>query len=359
MVSRKGLFILLFICLATNLFAQRNRFELDNQKYKIKKQFDYFNYGLKVRGPSFEVSLSEAGILNVSMGLWSDWDKSHPEKVWGVIENGLQLVQDSLNDPLSQRVFTIVLTPDSERPLYRFESKVPVGTDFMEVDSEWVIVKSQMDTIIVVEYFNTIVDSRDSILVPIIYKLSTKDLAQFSLSEEWKQKFKLEDIARRKKFEWRNFRSRAVFLAGVGVGASYNGNSFLSLDGGVYYLITRPIMSGVYPMLGYNASYALAGFNGKTGLYLFHGLDLGAFSGNGMEQLSIQKFGMQFGAAHIKHYELDGTTDGYKSAAYFGLHVPLGKAVNLSLDFATNFRFTPNNHVGYFGGKVKFYMRFF
>lgn len=351
------LIILLQLCIHQPLLAQC----CDNITYKpdpkVRKQFDYFGFSLTDYPLKLENGLLPEGSMTVNMGYWSDWNKSNPERVFQAIQKGLYLLKDSINDPLNQHVLTIALSADGREPLYRFKKTPPETTDFVEINAEVLSVKHRMDSIVVADYFYKVLNGKDSSLHAVIYIFTIKDLSVFNLSPEWRADFDSLNAVRKKGLGFKNFTSRLMLIAGAGIGVAMNGTAYPALDGGLYYNMASGPLPGTSAYFGYGASLGYAGFNGNRGLYLFHGVDIGAFSGNGLDAMTVQKIGLRLGAANIKPFEKNGTARDFRSAAYMGITFPLGKTINFSFDFASNFRFTEGNHVGYFGGKLKFYFR--
>lgn len=357
-MRKASILIILFqLFLLQSLWAQC----CDNITYKpdpkVRKQFDYFNFSAANFPLKLENGLSPEGNLTVSMDYWSDWKKSDPDRVFRSIREGLDLLKDSITDPLSQHILTIALSPNAAEPLYRFKKTAPETTDFVQINGEVMSVKHRMDSVVVADYFYKVINSKDSSLHAVIYVFTMKDLGTFELSPEWRAEFDSLNTIRKKGLGFKNFTSRLMLIGGVGIGIAMNGTAYPALDGGLYYNTASGPIPGSSSYFGYGASLGYAGFNGDRGLYLFHGVDVGAFSGNGLDQMTVQKIGLRLGAANIKPFKHDGTACGFRSAAYLGITFPLSKTINFSFDFASNFRFTEGNHVGYFGGKLKFYFR--
>lgn len=348
--------ILLQFFISQSLWAQS-----DNRTYKpdpkVHKQFDYFDFCICTYDLKLENALLPDGNMTVYMSYWNDWKKSNSERVFQAARKGLDLLKDSINDPLNQHVLTIALSPDATEPLYRFKKTEPETTDFVEINGEVMSVKHRMDSVIVADYIYNLPKGQDSSLRPVVYVFTVKDIATFELSPEWRAEFDSLNAIRKKGLGFKNFTSRLMLIGGAGIGIAMNGTAYPALDGGLYFNTSSGPMPGSSSYFGYGASVGYAGFNGNRGLYLFHGVDFGAFSGSGLDQMTVQKIGLRLGAANIKPFKNDGKASGFRSAAYLGVTFPLGKTINFSFDFASNFRFTEGNHVGYFGGKLKFYFR--
>ncbi|OJV52339.1 MAG: hypothetical protein BGO31_05785 [Bacteroidetes bacterium 43-16] len=326
---------------------------------KVHKQFDYFDFSTADRSKKLENSLLPDGNMTVYMSYWSDWEKSNHDRVFQAVQKGLSLLKDSITDPLSQYVITIALSPDAPEPLFRFKKRAPKTTDFVEINNEVLSVKHNMDSIIVADYTYNVPKSKGGSLYPVLYVFTLKDLSRLDLGPEWRQSFDSLNTIREKGLGWQNLRSRVMLFGGVGIGVAMNGTAYPALDGGLYLNAGHGGVVGTTNYIGYGGSVGYAGFNGNRGLYLFHGLEFGFLSG---EQMTAQKVAVRIGAAHIRTFKLRNgfvvpVNDTTRSAAYLGITIPVGRTVSFTFDFASNFRFTKDNHVGYFGGKVNFYFK--
>lgn len=362
MIRKISILIILLQLLTYQLLLAQSINRTYKSDPKVRKQFDYFDYSMDAYSMKLENSLLPSGNMTVYMSYWNDWKKTNSERVFQAVQRGLDLLKDSIDNPLDRHILTIALSPDAPEPLYRFKKIVPQTTDFVEINNEVLSVKHDMDSVIVIDYIYNVLTGRDSSLRPIIYTFAIKDLSMLDLGPEWKKGFDSLNVVRQKGLGWQNFRSRIMLVGGVGVGLAMNGTAYPALDGGLYFSTSTGTSWGESQYFGYGASFGYAGFNGNRGLYLFHGVELGAFSGSGLNEMTVQKLAWRVGVANIKTFKprngfVIPVDDKIHSAAYMGITFPLGRTISFTFDFASNFRFADNNHVGYFGGKMKFYFR--